>query len=152
MGNRRTITQGCVQRMSAGKGVTHSEMNDGDEQVELFQLWFYPNVTGLTPSYEEKEFQHLGTTGFHTLASLDGNNGSVSFSSDAKIFYGNFKQGDSYALELEDIDHALLYIRKGNVSIGDIALSEGDQLRAHHETELTLTFNSDSEFIVIASH
>ena len=152
MGNTRTITKGYVQRMSAGTGVTHSEMNDGDEQVELFQLWFYPNVTRLTPSYEEKEFQHLRSNGLHTLTSAGGDNGSISFSSNAKVFYGNFKQGDSYALELEDNDYALLYVRKGNVSIGDITLSESDQLRAHHETELTLAFNSDSEFIVIASH
>ena len=152
MGNTRTITKGYVQRMSAGTGVTHSEMNDGDEQVELFQLWFYPNVTGLTPSYEEKEFQHLGTTGLHTLASTDGDNGSVSFSSNAKIFYGNFKQGDSHTLELRDQDYTLLYMRKGNVSTRDIILNESDQLRIHHEKGLTLTFNSDSEFIVIASH
>jgi redox-sensitive bicupin YhaK (pirin superfamily) len=53
LGNTATIQAGEVQRMSAGKGVTHSEMNNGKVPVHLLQIWIHPNQTGLPPSYQQ---------------------------------------------------------------------------------------------------
>lgn len=38
MGNRESLPRGCVQFMSAGSGVTHSEMNDGSEVCRFLQV------------------------------------------------------------------------------------------------------------------
>jgi quercetin 2,3-dioxygenase len=53
IGNEGTINAGEVQRMTAGSGITHSEVNDGDEETHLLQLWFLTNKKGIAPSYEQ---------------------------------------------------------------------------------------------------
>lgn len=53
-GNEGTITRDVAQRMSAGTGIRHSEMNASDsEPVHLLQMWVPPDTNGLTPGYEQ---------------------------------------------------------------------------------------------------
>lgn len=53
MGNKGEISAGEWQLMSAGTGVEHSEMNNGDEPVHLLQIWIQPNVTNAVPNYQQ---------------------------------------------------------------------------------------------------
>lgn len=56
-GQRATTTFGEIQRMSAGTGVFHSEVNpSAHEEVNLLQMWFLPDTPGLNPSYEKSTF------------------------------------------------------------------------------------------------
>lgn len=53
MGNQGRIAAGEWQLMSAGTGVRHSEMNQGDEQVHLLQIWIIPNERDAQPNYQQ---------------------------------------------------------------------------------------------------
>ena len=53
MGNERHITAGEWQLMSAGTGVQHSEINNGDEEVHMLQIWIQPNVRDAEPTYQQ---------------------------------------------------------------------------------------------------
>lgn len=53
MGNAGDIKAGEWQLMSAGTGVRHSEINQYDEDVHLFQIWIHPNVRDAEPSYQQ---------------------------------------------------------------------------------------------------
>src|SRR5712671_7978048 len=77
MGTGSTIKPGDVQRMSAGRGVTHSEFNASQEQpVHFLQIWIQPNVRGIDPSYEEKNFTPAEKRGrLRLIASADGAEG-----------------------------------------------------------------------------
>jgi quercetin 2,3-dioxygenase len=56
LGNRATIRAGDIQRMTAGRGIRHSEFNHGDIPVHLYQLWIEPRERGLRPSFQEFNF------------------------------------------------------------------------------------------------
>lgn len=53
-GNRGELYPGLAQRMSAGRGVWHSEMNAsrGDD-VHFVQMWVPPDAESVDPSYEQ---------------------------------------------------------------------------------------------------
>ncbi|RUP39924.1 MAG: pirin family protein [Acinetobacter sp.] len=53
MGNEGQINAGEWQLMSAGTGVTHSEMNKHDQAVHLLQIWIQPNLQDAEPTYRQ---------------------------------------------------------------------------------------------------
>ncbi|MFM7732397.1 MAG: pirin family protein [Cyanobium sp.] len=56
MGHAEVLRAGEVQRMSAGTGVVHSEINGGDQPCRLLQIWIEPSSAGIEPAYEQKPF------------------------------------------------------------------------------------------------
>jgi len=57
MGTKETLTRGCVQYMSAGTGITHSEYNGSNSDLLRFlQIWILPDRKGHTPRYGSKRF------------------------------------------------------------------------------------------------
>jgi len=88
MGNGSVIRPGDVQRMTAGTGVRHSEINaSADEQVHLLQIWIIPNVDNLPPSYEQKAFTvDQRRNQLRLIASGNGSDGSVTLNQDVSLF------------------------------------------------------------------
>ena len=56
MGNSAVLHAGEVQRMSAGSGIVHSEINQTGEPCRLLQIWIEPAQRGIEPAYEQKPF------------------------------------------------------------------------------------------------
>lgn len=53
MGNAGGISAGEWQLMSAGTGIQHSEVNDGDTPVHLLQIWIHPDIRNAEPMYQQ---------------------------------------------------------------------------------------------------
>ena len=53
-GNSGVIQAGDVQRMSAGTGIRHSEINESEQSCRLLQIWIEPSQQGLAPAYEQR--------------------------------------------------------------------------------------------------
>lgn len=59
-GGQGVIKEGQMQRMTAGKGIQHSEFNASKSQpVHILQIWITPRDKGLEPEYEQKDFSDL---------------------------------------------------------------------------------------------
>src|SRR5258708_6873880 len=68
LGNGEVLRPGEVQRMTAGRGIRHSEFNpSATEPVHLYQIWLLPRAAGLEPSYEQKPFDPAARAGHWQL-------------------------------------------------------------------------------------
>src|SRR2546422_2988652 len=104
IGNGSTIVPGDVQRMSAGKGVLHSEFNHARDVTHFLQIWIEPRVTGIPPSYEQKHFDTASKRGrLRLVASPDGRDRSVTLHQDAFV----------HAALLDGADRAVHSLRPG---------------------------------------
>ncbi len=150
MGNGSVIRYGDVQRMSAGTGVSHSEFNHSStERVHFLQIWVNPNVTGITPSYEEKHFDAASKTGqLRLIASQDGNNGSVLIHQDARI-YASILNGDAPLTQaLATGRTGYVHLIRGQVEINGIKLTTGDALKIQEEASIEFANAVDAELLM----
>jgi len=150
MGNGSIIRPGNVQRMSAGTGVLHSEFNPSrDEAVHLLQIWIEPNVTGVRPSYEEKEFSAGDKTGkLRLIASPDGSDGSVKIHQDVFVYAGIFDAGDLVRHELKPGRRAYVHVSRGSVSVNGEELKSGDGAKITGAGEVALTDGRSGEVLL----
>src|SRR5262249_1769136 len=119
MGTGSVIRPGDVQRMSAGTGVTHSEVNASpDETVHFLQIWILPDGRGYPPSYEQKHFTEAVRQGqLRLVASKDGREGSLTLHQDASLYASLLASGDRVAHALPQGRHAWLHVARGKVEV-----------------------------------
>ena len=88
IGNGASIPPGDVQRMSAGTGVRHSEVNpSATEPLHLLQVWILPDRAGLKPRYAEWTPTVAQSSAAKVLiVSQDGREGSAHISQDASVY------------------------------------------------------------------
>jgi len=150
IGTGSTIRPGDVQRMSAGRGVTHSEFNASRErEVHFLQIWIQPNVQGSNPSYEEKHFTPEEKRGrLRLIASSDGAEGSVNIQQDARVYAGLFSDLERAQLEIGGDRQCYVQVVRGAISVNDIAVNVGDGVKLLDVPSLILTQGQNAEVIV----
>jgi len=156
LGNVKGIPPGDVQRMSAGRGVQHSEFNHAPDQTTHFlQIWIEPNVTGIEPSYEQKSFAEEEKRGrLRLVASPDGAEGSVRMHADARMYAGLFDGSESATLQLDPQRSTYVHLVRGELAANGTTLHAGDAAKLQGETRLTLAQGREAEVLVfdLATH
>ncbi|MBL8384669.1 MAG: pirin family protein [Burkholderiales bacterium] len=150
MGNGSVIRPGDVQRMSAGRGVMHSEYNHArDDTTHFLQIWIQPDVRGIAPGYEEKHFDAAEKRGrLRLVASRDGREGSVRIHQDAKLYAGLFGAGEAATLALAPGRLGYVHMARGAASINGRRLQAGDAARLEDEAMLAIDEGADAEVLV----
>jgi len=140
LGNGSTIRPGEVQRMSAGRGILHSEENASrSEPVHFLQIWIVPDRAGLQPSYEQKGFPEETRRGLLRLvASPDGRDGSVTLHQDARLHAALLAPGERVRHEIVAGRHAWIQVARGAVEVAGLALSAGDGAAVSDERALEI--------------
>jgi hypothetical protein len=150
MGNGSVIRVGDVQRMSAGRGVQHSEFNPSPgELVHLLQIWIEPNITGIEPGYEEKHFDAASKRGkLRLIASSDGRDSSVTIHQDAAVYAALIDGAERVTHPLAPQRKAYVHVARGTVSVNGNELSAGDALKASGESGVVIERGSDAEVLL----
>jgi redox-sensitive bicupin YhaK (pirin superfamily) len=150
MGNGSTLRPGDVQRMSAGRGVLHSEFNPSDSHpVHFLQIWIQPNEQGITPSYEEKAFAAADKQGrLRLIASPDRAEGSVLIHQNARVYAGLFDSDESATLDVPQGRRVYVHVARGKITANEVALAEGDALKLTDATSLRLHAGKEAEVLV----
>ena len=150
MGNGSVIRPGNVQRMSAGRGVRHSEFNGSQtEPVHLLQIWIEPNVTGIEPGYEEKHFTQDEKRGqLRLIASPDGAAGSVTIHQNARVYAALLDGADTVTHALAVGRKAYVHVARGSVTVIGHALTGGDGARISGESSIDFSKGSQAEILL----
>lgn len=150
MGNVETIPPGDVQRMSAGRGVMHSEFNHkADETTHFLQIWLLPNQHGIAPGYEQKRFDVADKRGrLRLVASPDGADGSVTVHADARLFAGLFDGNETAGLALDPARKSYVHLVRGELAVNGRRLATGDAAMIEGESALELSAGREAEVLV----
>ncbi|MGB9071185.1 MAG: pirin family protein [Terriglobales bacterium] len=150
LGTGSVILPGDGQRMTAGRGIRHSEFNPSKtEPAHLLQIWILPDKPGHEPSYEQKSFPEAEKRGqLRLIASNDGADGSVKINQDAKMFVSLLAPGKEVTHSLGDQRHAWLQVAKGEVELNGEKLSQGDGAAISEEKKLTIKGSQDAEVLL----
>ncbi len=150
MGNENIIRKNDVQRMTAGTGLQHSEMNHRDEPVAFFQIWILPDKRGLEPSYDQKTFApEQWRNRLLPIASDRTKDKAVSLNSEASIYRSRLDAGLEVSLSPALHRCQFLYLIEGNLAVNNQLAAKRDQLRIHDEKQIVMKAQNDCDFILI---
>ncbi len=150
MGNGSTMVPGDVQRMSAGKGVLHSEYNHSKDGVTHFlQIWIEPDVTGIRPSYEQKHFDAASKRGrLRLIASSDAREGSVLIHQDASVYAALLDGAERIEHKLALARKTYVHVARGKLTVNGQPLQAGDALKATGVAEMVFENGEQAEVIL----
>ena len=149
-GNGSTIVPGDVQRMSAGRGVQHSEFNhDKAAETHFLQIWIEPDVRGIAPEYEQTHIAAEEKRGrLRLIASPDGAEGSLKLHQDARI-YATLLDGEEHAAHpIGSGRRAYVHVARGKVRVNDTALEAGDAVQASGVERIELRKGEAAEVLL----
>ncbi len=142
IGNVAVSSFGGIQRMSAGTGVIHTEHNASKENdCNLLQLWFEPEVRGLTPSYMTSSFNPASLNGkLVPIVSRQGGENQATIHQDLTIYLSRLEKGEQIEFVQQPNRRMYVFVINGALRLGDgQVLSARDAARIEQESRLELT-------------
>lgn len=151
MGNEQVIKAGDVQVMSAGTGITHSEMNGNTDKAGKFlQIWVYPNKRNVTPRYDQISVTEKKNV-LQQVLSPNANDEGVWIHQDAWFHLGTFDSGKniSYALKKPATNGTYTFLIKGSATINGYELNERDAIGIWNNGSLDIKTTSESRILIL---
>lgn len=150
MGHEAVLKAGDVQRISAGSGITHSEVNYSPiEPVHLLQLWLQPERKGVKPAYAERSFgTGHANPGLVLVASHDGRDKSVTIHQDVDVWLGRLGPGATATHTLKAGRHVWLQVAEGELTLNGEVLRTGDGAAVSDEESLALEATKPTQVLL----
>jgi len=150
LGNGSVVRAGQIQRMSAGTGIVHAELNASrDEALHLLQIWIAPSQPGLEPSYEERDIDPRAIANkFVRIAASEPLQTEVRLVQDAEIWAARFDRNEEAIHMLAPGRRAWLQVVRGGVEIGMHALQAGDAVSVNDEDRVTVRAGEPAEILL----
>lgn len=153
LGNKGRTEAGQVQVMSAGTGIKHSEFNQGDEDLTLFQIWIEPSEMNHTPRWDTRTFDRSQASGgFQTLVSGRHGRGhadALYINQDAAFMAAILDAGESVTVELEPGRKAYLVPARGEVEVNGVVVPERGSVEIEREQLLSIKAKDGAEVVLL---
>ena len=151
MGNHGTVTKGDAQRITAGTGLAHAEMNATDTPTHIYQIWLMPGQAALAPSYEQKDVSLFGpsnelvpvASGQKVLEDL------LFINSNSTIYWCNLDAEKTVRFKTFPIRNTFLYVMQGKLFVNGLDVGPNDQIRATDEHVLEIQATEDARFVLL---
>ena len=152
IGNEGVIETGEIQVMSAGTGITHSEMNgDANEPVKFLQIWVIPNKMGVTPRYQQVRMdEHMQANEFNQVLSPNADDAGVWIHQNAWFHMGYFDKGVTQTYDLKDVNNGVyVLVLEGKVTINGNVLDTRDGLGISDTKSFTMNVTEDARVLLM---
>lgn len=151
MGNEAMITAGEIQVMSAGTGIQHSEYNATSGDLNLFQIWVFPNKKNVTPRYDQ---QLLDTAkmknNFAQILSPDPTDDGVWIHQNAWFHLGEFDKGQEADYSIKAANNGVyVFVVEGQITVNGQQLNKRDALGVWDTTNCSIIFNEKSKVLLL---
>src|SRR3954454_19211632 len=151
LGNKGLIYPGLAQRMSAGRGIWHSEKNNTfDAPVHFIQMWVVPDAESIDPGYQQLDVNpELDKGGLVPIASGRGHDAAISIRQKGAVLWGGrLKPGE--AVKVPDAPNAHVFLPTGSATLeGAGELAEGDAVRLTGACAPVLTAGPEGTEVLI---
>jgi hypothetical protein len=150
IGTGSVIKPGEVQRMSAGKGILHSEFNHSKtDSVHFLQIWLLPDTNGLPASYEQRSFGLAQNPGkLWLVGAKDGRDGAVTIHQDVDLYAAVLEPNQRISHTLKPQRHAWVQVARGEITLNGLPLEKGDGAAISEETDVVIEAMTDAEFLL----
>ncbi len=152
-GGGGVVVTGDVQRMSAGRGVRHSEFNHAPHHAtHLLQIWIEPAERGIAPSYEQLHFDAARKRGRLCLVAGPAERavayGALTLNADASIYAGLFDGDEAVSLAIDPSRKAYVHLARGICRVNGHALKAGDAACFDAEPVVLIDQGQNAELMV----
>ena len=150
-GNRGILYPGLAQRMSAGTGIWHSEMNpSGDTDVHFVQMWVTPDTERIDPSYQHLDINgELAKGGLVPIASGKGHDAAISIRQQGAVLWGG-RLAAGETVRVPDDRHVHVFVARGSAALEHAGeLATGDAARLFSVGDLALAAGDDGAEVLI---
>ncbi|QDV12954.1 Quercetin 2,3-dioxygenase [Rosistilla oblonga] len=144
------VQAGELQRISAGTGISHSEINPSENQsAHFYQVWLLPKVRDVRPSSERRRFDDGEMkNSLRVVASPDGRDGSLSIQQDALLYLSKLESGATLDFAIDAGRYAWLQVLRGSVALNSNHLETGTGAAIENESLLRIDATSDAEIML----
>lgn len=152
IGNEGNIKAGEIQVMSAGSGVIHSEFNPShEEDLNLFQIWIFPNKQNVEPRYDQFEMDVLKMKNhFLQLVSPKKDDEGTWIHQDAWIKMTELEEGKTIPYKLQSEDNGVYFMLiEGEINVADQTLIKRDAMGISETNEVKIFANKASKVLAI---
>lgn len=153
MGNKEILKRGDIQYMSAGKGVYHSEYNNGKEELRFIQMWIIPDKKGYEPEYGSKKFKAEDRKNkFLKIVSGKSEENSIKVNQNVEIYISEIDKGKR--VKKESLINSKLYLKviEGEIKINNETVNEKESIKIEGEKELDITAEKESLILMVVSY
>lgn len=156
LGNYTIVTPGEVQKMSAGAGILHSQMNVSDTSVDRhLQIWIRPQTLDTKPYIEQRRFDPDDRMGrWHAIITPDGRNDSLQVNQDASVYAITLRRDQRAIADYEVTRSIYLHVVEGSLIVASpsqqvLELSGGDAIAFRHGADVILQATHDSTEVLL---
>jgi quercetin 2,3-dioxygenase len=149
-GGSSVLRPGELQLMSAGRGISHSEMNDSQSApVHFLQIWLTPERRDTAPNYQQHTLDPAALrAGFVCVAAPASETAPFKILADARLFIAWPSADQTLTQALAPTRHYYLQLARGSVTLGENLMTAGDAAMIEAESALHLTASSDAELLL----
>lgn len=150
MGNKETLNAGDVQYLSAGTGITHSEINDSNKMLRLLQIWIIPPQENTKPIYGSQKYNSDESENklLHIVSSHEGDS-KTKIHQDVNIFVSKLDKDKTISVDIKENRQIYFVQIEGISTINEIELNHGDAMEITKETKIDINAKSDCHFLFI---